>query len=159
MALQSTTALSAITLQSSSSTVTFSSIPATYRDLILVIDGTVSAGGGEVVRVNFNGDTVSGNYPTTYMDGNGSTASSGSDNRRVGLIYPSRTNMVIQFQDYSTTDKRKPWISRVSGAGNVVFAASGRWVTISPAINTISIFTDANAFAAGSTFSLFGVIA
>lgn len=158
MALQSTVALSTITLQGTATDVTFSSIPNVYRDLILVIDGIVSAGGGEVIRINFNGDTTSANYPTVYMDGNGSATSSSTENRRFGLLYPTRTVITASIVDYSATNKHKTWLSRAGAAANVVFAGSGRWANTA-AINTIRIFPDANGFAAGSTFSLYGRIA
>ena len=148
--------LANITLTGTDSNITFASIPATYRDLDLVIDGTISAGGGEVVRINFNGDGTSGNYPAVFMDGNGSTTTSSTDNRRFGLMYPTRTNIIAQLNDYSTTDKHKTWLSRANGPANAVFASAGRWANTA-AITSISIFPDANGFATGSTFSLFGI--
>lgn len=152
------TALATLTLASTDSSISFASIPATYRDLVIVIDGTISAGGGEVVRVNFNGDGTSGNYPAVYMDGAGSgSGTSSTDNRRFGLIYATRTNIIAQLNDYSATDKNKTWLSRANGANNAVFASAGRWAN-NAAIHTVTIFPDANSFAIGSTFSLFGIV-
>jgi hypothetical protein len=150
--------LATVTLGSSASTVTFSNIPATYRDLIFVLSGIVSAGGGEVIRVNFNGDTTSGNYSAVLANGTGSTANSATEARRFGLIYASRSQTVASFMDYSATDKHKTYLSRTGGASNVLEVIAGRWAN-SAAITSIRVFTDANGFASGTTLSLYGVIA
>jgi hypothetical protein len=52
------TPLATVTLGSSASSVTFSSIPGTYRDLILIFDGTGSGTTGNL-RMTFNGSTLS----------------------------------------------------------------------------------------------------
>jgi hypothetical protein len=61
------------TLGSSSGSITFSSIPSTYTDLVIVFSGTTAA--LVAVDIQFNGDT-STNYSRTIISGNGSTASS-----------------------------------------------------------------------------------
>jgi hypothetical protein len=58
-------ALATTTLGATAASVTFSSIPATYRDLVLVYNGTTSANIG--VDVEFNGDTNSANYSRVFM--------------------------------------------------------------------------------------------
>jgi hypothetical protein len=151
--------LATTTVAIAAASITFGSIPATYRDLILVFDGVVSLGGGEVVQVSFNGDTTAANYPVTYADGDGSGRSSGLDttNRRFALIYPARTNFISHIMDYSTTDKHKTFLNRINGPSNVVAINAGRWANTA-AITSITIATGANAFGATSTVSLYGVI-
>ena len=70
------TALATTTLGSSASSVTFGSIPQGYRDLMLVISGTVTSS-NITLAIRFNGDTGS-NYFSVNMRGNGSAASSTS---------------------------------------------------------------------------------
>jgi hypothetical protein len=152
------TPLATVTLGSSASSVTFSNIPATYRDLILVFDGVVSAGGGEVVFINFNGDTTSGNYSSVFANGNGSTAGSSTDPRRLGLLYASRSSFIANIMDYSATDKHKTYLSRDGASSNVVEMIAGRWANTA-AITSLRVLTDANGLASGSTLSLYGVIA
>jgi len=151
------TALANVTLGSSASSVTFSSIPATYRDLIFVFSGVVSAGGGEVVRITFNGDGNSANYSAVFANGDGSTTSSGTNARRFGLMYASRSQTVASFMDYSATDKHKTYLSRTGGASNALEMIAGRWANTA-AITSFQVFPDANGFASGSTLSLYGVI-
>jgi hypothetical protein len=151
------TSLATVTLGSTATSVTFSNIPATYRDLIFVFEGVVSAGGGEVVRVNFNGDTTSGNYSATYANGDGAGRSSGNESRRFGVFYAQRSSMVASFMDYSATNKHKTYLSRAGGASNALEMIVGRWANTA-AITSIRLFPDANGFASGSTLNLYGVI-
>ena len=63
------------TLGSSAASVTFSSIPGTYTDLMLISFAQGQASGGDNRLVlQFNGDTAT-NYSSTYLIGNGTTAS------------------------------------------------------------------------------------
>lgn len=159
MALQSMTALASITLQEATASVWFSGIPQNYRDLVVAVHGTINTGGGEVVQVAFNLDTTAGNYPVVFADGNGATASSGSDttNRRFGLIYPTRTNFINNIMDYSATNKHKTFLTRINGPSNVVSMNAGRWSNTA-GITSIAITTAANSFTTGSTFDLYGRI-
>jgi hypothetical protein len=61
------------TLSSATASITFSSIPATYTDLKVVLVGTFSS--VSYFEITFNG-TTSG-YSWTYLNGDGSTATSG----------------------------------------------------------------------------------
>ena len=60
------------TLGSATTGITFSSVPSTYTDLRVVL---VEATDGANLGIRFNSDTAS-NYSYTYVQGNGSTASS-----------------------------------------------------------------------------------
>jgi len=84
--------------------VTFSSIPATYRDLVLVFSGALSA--DSPVYLTYNADTS--NYTRVQMNGNGSTTSStsGSDGRVVELGN-TQSDFIAHIMDYSATDKHK----------------------------------------------------
>jgi hypothetical protein len=73
------TPIATTTLGSSTSSYTFSSIPQTYTDLVLIVSGYGAASDGNsiVCRVG-NGTVDSGtNYSTTRLSGSGSSASSG----------------------------------------------------------------------------------
>lgn len=166
MALQSTTALSTITLQASSSSVNFTGIPSTYRDLILTLTGSPSDTSYPVIALRFNSDSGT-NYAYVGMTGNGSTAGAGSNGSQnylsIGQGYgtgpntSSIFNTVVYIVDYSTTNKNKLVLSRNNVAGTGVEAQSSRWANTS-AITSISVITTSGAFAAGSTFSLYGRI-
>jgi hypothetical protein len=151
------TPLATVTLGSSASSVTFSSIPATYRDLILVFDGTATA--NSVVNFRYNGDSGA-NYYRVGMEGDGTTASSyfGTDATSLRVINwrTARSNAIHQIMDYSATDKHKTSISRGNPTDVGVQSAAGRWASTA-AITSIALTLDANQFAAGCTFSLYGI--
>jgi len=157
------TPLATVTLTSTASSVTFSNIPATYRDLILVVNaknGTTTGTGNLLFQ--FNSDTGS-NYSRVVMEGNGSTASSFSDTTTsaAGAIIAGSTKTyfapsVIQIMDYSATDKHKTLLSRRNSSDDSVSAAAIRWANTS-AITNIYFFPPSGNIATGSTFSLYGI--
>lgn len=146
-------------LGSTTTTVTFSSIPATYRDLILVAE-VLGSGGNAGTRIQFNGDTGS-NYPQVEMSGNGTTASSGAPtlayiNGQTGTT-TARGLTILQVMDYSATDKHKTSLSRYGRADSATAAGASRWANTA-AINQITIFAPVNTYAIGSTFYLYGIV-
>ncbi len=152
-------------LTSSASGVTFSSIPATYRDLILVVTGTVTSSVANAY-LEFNGDTTTSNYSRVEMVGDGSSAASYSAANyivlgRSGTFDSSVIASVnVQIMDYSATDKHKTVLTRsgrASGSLAEVFAAAGRWANTS-AINSLKVTSFAANFASGSTFYLYGIV-
>jgi hypothetical protein len=162
------TPLSNITLGSTATSVTFGSIPATYRDLILIIEGSPADTSFPAVWLRANSDTGS-NYSYVRMTGNGSSAASLSNASQtvlqigsafgLGGTTASRANFVVQIMDYSATDKHKSVLSRANTPNNGVEAATSRWANTA-AITTIQALVSAGAgFATGTTFSLYGVIA
>lgn len=151
-------ALANITLSSSAASVTFGSIPGTYRDLVLVIDGTVSS--ADTLGLRFNSDSGN-NYFSVSMNGNGSTASSGSwtsvSSGYFGIFYTTQSNAIINIMDYSATDKHKTFISRSNNAGNLVRAHATRWASTNAITSvTLTSFGGVN-YSSGSTFALYGI--
>jgi hypothetical protein len=154
------TPLATVTLGTTASSVTFSSIPATYRDLIL-ISRPIATSGTIEGYLRFNSDTGS-NYSRVIMFGTGSsTGSNAATDTNIGLVdaITSGTNIAsIQIMDYSATDKHKTCLGRRSFPTDSVAAAAYRWANTA-AITTVSITASASTYAAGSTFNLYGVIA
>jgi hypothetical protein len=161
MALQSTTAISTITLQSASSSVTFSGIPNTYRDLILVVNGNVT--GSLTTRLRFNTDAGS-NYFYVSAAGDNANGAYSTSATNTGIIpLPDFADNaafqhVYQIIDYSQTNKHKSVMVRAGVSGTSPNMVAGRWSS-TVAINALSISASANAYTAGSTFSLYGRIA
>ena len=151
--------LATITLASTDSEIVFSSIPATYRDLVLVGNFAASAN-GVAIRIRPNSATTGFSEVVMYGTGSGSGVSSTSSN--IDLNYSDTTAQqvaIAHIMDYSATDKHKT-ILRRSGSGasgsNYVWAAAGRWAS-NDAINAIQLITSSSTLAIGSTFSLYGV--
>jgi hypothetical protein len=157
------TPLATVTLGTAVSSVSFSSIPATYRDLIVVLNVSGSADVG--IRLRFNGDTGT-NYTTVAMAGwSGGTLSNSYPlayalfyNLTVGVNTNGIPAPVIgQIMDYSATDKHKTLLTRASST-NEATAMASRWANTN-AITSMEIYLASGNYAVGSTFNLYGVIA
>lgn len=157
MALQSTTALANITLQASSSTVTFSGIPSIYRDLIISLSGTSPFNGQIRVRANSDSNT---NYTQVMVWGDGASYGSGSGSTNgfrlqwipVNVQYTTEATIF----DYSSTDKHSTCVSRYAG-GEIGMVAS-RWANTA-AITSLTFFHEGGDLNAGTRISLYGRIA
>ena len=159
--------ISTTTLGSDTASVTFSSIPGTYTDLILVTNVSVTVN-DNAVRLQFNNDTAS-NYSTTTVYGDGSSAASNRASN-VTSIYSSfyvdpnanvGHNTISQIMNYSNSTTYKTVIGRANRATANNFpgaeAVAGLWRSTS-AITEIDILTAAGGnFKTGSTFSLYGI--
>ena len=152
------TPIATTTLGSSATSYTFSSIPSTYTDLVLVasIKYTVS---GDYTKLTFNGDTAS-NYSSTYIIGNGSAASSGrtSSVTSINVAYDANNETftdLFSIQNYSNTTTYKTVLNRHSVAGTRVEALVGLWRSTS-AISSLTL-TANTGYAAGCQFTLYGI--
>ena len=152
------TVLGSTTLATASSTVTFASIPGGYKDLIVVIDGQTTDGANCSFTINSDTGT---NYPYVFMRGDGSSAASGATSAAnanyVGYFTANPSNAIIQFLDYSATDKHKSSLVRMNDPSARVYANANKWANTA-AINRIDfILSGGESFATGSTFRLLGV--
>lgn len=145
--------------------VTFSSldtIAAGYRDLVLVCSIKATAGTpATYLRLN----SSLGGYSGVWMFGDGSSAFSQTQPNSTRLYlstatdYANFTSFQVQINDFATTDKHKTVLSRWgSGTNTNVGAYAGRWGSTA-AVTSLYIYPDSFNFAAGSTFSLFGIAA
>ena len=153
------TALANITLGSSASSVTFSSIPATYRDLILVSD--YAASGVSYLQLQINSDTGTNySFVTMYTDPAVISASNTYDRFYLTtntIQSGARIASVAQIMDYSATDKHKTVLSRQNftraTGTQVVEAQASRWASTS-AITSLQV---SGGFSSGATFALYGI--
>ena len=154
--------LATITLSSAANSVIFSSIPATYKDLILVATGSTAS--NQDISIRLNNDSGN-NYSFVYMGGSGSgsgiSGSSSAENKVVLDAYFWRSSeissVVAQIMDYSATDKHKTVLSRNNVAGGGVDAFANRWANTAT-VNQVRFFTfQGGNFNVGTTFSLYGI--
>ena len=149
-------------LSSSAASVTFSSIPATYRDLVLVVSGARTSSTGFGIRIRFNADSGT-NYSQVIMRGNGSTSTSNSstepyiyfDAWTTGAFGTGQSNAIFQIMDYSATDKHKTVLQRVNNSALLTSAQAARWASTS-AIN--EIYVEGSDWASGTSFYLYGIV-
>lgn len=147
-------------LTSTQTTVTFSSIPQTYTDLILVIQAQVN---GSPINTDgyVNGDQGT-NYSFGTIVGNGTSASNfyGTNTafiRYATAGYTDNTfghNSINHFFNYANTTTFKTILSRANNAANGTSITLNLWRSTA-AITSISIV--GNPFAIGSTFTLYGI--
>ncbi len=146
------------------SSATFTSIPTTYTDLVMVWGGSTSTTGQDIRFQVGNGSADTGNnYSFTYLSGNGSAASSARGIRpNTNYILTQVSNgtaadntFIWNFMNYANTTTLKTVLCRASSAE--VTAIVGLWNSTS-AINTINVFpTGSTTFTSGSRFTLYGV--
>jgi hypothetical protein len=147
---------------SSVASFTFSSIPGTYTDLVIVMSGGVVATGAQSFSMRLNGDSTS-LYSDTQLDGDGSSAASYRDSNAnqmyVGLASGSGvTNNIFQIMNYSNTTTFKTVLGRGNYPGGYIRAAVGLYRSTS-AITSVTLINTTTNISVGSTFSLYGIAA
>lgn len=156
----------------STNTITYSSIPATYTDLEISILGRgLTASNYADVIVQFNGDSGS-NYSRTRIYGNGSSTASdrqlSSGSWGLGLI-PAASNAAnaagdirIMINSYARTTSWKSMLAVTGSESNNGIGFTevnvGSWRSTA-AINSISIFSTPGNFAAGTVVTIWGITA
>ena len=147
-------------LSSGSASVTFSSIPQTYQDLVLVLAGASSTSNTFWVRPNSDTSDI---YSFTQLFGNGSSASStrstspsgGVGGLLAGFGNTEQSVNTINIFNYTSTSAFKTSLTRHSGT-NYAHTAVSLWRSTS-AVTSLSVVPSGGNFAAGSTFALYGV--
>ena len=151
------TPLATVTLGSSASSVTFGSIPATYRDLILVTNLQASA--NTYCRLYLNADEVSSNYSRVILYFEGGLGSISQTNSDTGLTSTSTfVNNNWQIMDSSSTNKHKPILGRQGSAQrDIIYMDTIRWANTA-AVTTVKLAIATGTFSTGSSFSLYGIV-
>ena len=145
----------ATTTFTADASITLSSIPAGYRDLILVFAGNAS--GTIETLLRFNSDSGA-NYPQVGMRGLGTSATSAASTESAiytyGRVTTVQGSIIYQIMDYSQTDKHKTVLLRGDAADHSTAATAARWANTG-AITSISLTTASGTLT--GTLSLYGV--
>lgn len=157
--------IATITVSASTSFVTFTSIPQTYKHLQVRATMRCSAINNMFLRVG-NGSIDSGsNYSWHQLFGDGATPySNGSGSGTFSYIgYNHNTShpnpSIVDLLDYSSTVKTKSFKTIAGTESNGAGYAQlwgGNWRSNS-AIDTISFVTGSGNFDANSSFALYGI--
>lgn len=154
--------LATVLLSGGESSITLSSIPSTYRDLILVINGEVNASDTSI-NISFNDDTNTNNYPAVYGYANGGNRSSGQLNSTgVQISYMPNGGkgfVKAEIMDYSATDKHKTVLNRQNDSSGWIAMWAARWANKTEAINKIliSFAQTGRSWNSGTSISLYGI--
>lgn len=169
------TPIATTTLGSAAASYTFSSIPSTYTDLVLVMVAATTHTSSTFPYIQFNSDTGT-NYSATELYGNGTSAASARDSNTakgwIGFDVSLSTTVGesvsnVNVMNYANSTTYKTWLARTNRASSALDyygtdAIAGLWRSTS-AITSLTIKnsrggTDYN-FATGSTFTLYGIAA
>lgn len=150
----------------SSGTITFSSIPSTYKHLQIRYS-VLTATSGDDVFYRFNGDTGS-NYARHFLYGDGTSAAASGQATQTFLIADSGSGEssstqpmtgIVDIQNYASTTQNKTargfnGIDK-NGSG-IITLNSGLWLSTT-AINSITFYTSSYNYTTGTTFALYGI--
>jgi hypothetical protein len=158
--------ISTVTLTSTSNSISFSSIPATYTHLqIRSRTGYSSSPSTNVgdFYLRFNGDTGN-NYASHYMVSGGSGVGVGgtANTSVIGIGYSESTSsphvFICDILNYrQAVNKNVRSLGGYSQNGNgYISIRTGQWRNTS-AITSITITPQVNSFGVGSSFALYGI--
>ena len=162
--------ISSNVLTSTAASVTFSSIPSTYTDLVLRFSARNDIGATQrTVQIEFNGSAGTA-YSITAMSGNGASASSnrlsaqasGFDSAgQVPSGYTASTfsNVELYIPSYLASNNKAFSITSTTennSTTSYLFATAGLWSNTA-AITQVKLTSNADNFVSGSSFYLYGI--
>lgn len=163
------TLITSQTLSASATSVTFSSIPSTYTDLVLKCSTRDTQVGSMNGTLNF---TLNGNtstvYSTTYVEGYSASAASGRRSSQTAMYVQNLdssgntantfTNIEIYIPSY-TAAQNKPFSVSVAAQDNSANSTDSAYAGLFSSTTAISSITipATSQFAAGSSFYLYGI--
>lgn len=160
MAVSAYEVISTQTLGSAVASVTFSSIPQIYTDLVLVFNGQVATANNIVLE--FDSDSAT-NYSGTYLLGSGSSALSGRTTNRNfidggGVSAGSNSTSVFNIFNYANATTFKTVLCRSATPADGTYLWASIWRKTPEAINSILVRTvNSYNFSIGCTFALYGI--
>jgi hypothetical protein len=159
------TPIATVTATGSSSVATFTSIPSTYTDLVLVIHGNTSSASNQAVFVNVNNDFAA-NYKEQNIGTTGAaniTAGFGSAQTAafVGTTQGSGSANnfyygTVNFGLYSGTTNYKDILSEGGTSGIRTSVVANTWADTT-VINRIDVTIQGGNWVANSIFALYGI--
>jgi hypothetical protein len=144
-------------------TITLSSIPGTYTDLVLKLSGRNVNGGNivDVVNATFNSTSPSTNG--RGFEGGGNSTSSFTSSRLGVNVGPNATsnvfnNLELYIANYTSSTTKSFWCDSIT-ENNSTNAYQNIWngtIPLNSAITTIAL--TANTFAPYTTVALYGIL-
>jgi hypothetical protein len=148
------------TATGSSTVISFTSIPQTYTDLIVVFIGFATTG-NMYVRVNSDTSSI---YSLTQLRGNGSAAASSRETAQQNVYIgdfiadPISTisNAVMHFNNYSNTTTFKTFLFRGNNSAKFTDITAGLWRSTA-AITGISVHSSGANLDSTSVATIYGI--
>lgn len=167
------TLISATTLNTTSASVVFSSIPATYDDLLVNISGRGNNTGAFYTNIRVQCNSATGTYSATFIyglgsDGNSVITTTGTTVLpRMGYVNgPDATastfsNVEIYIPRYTTSINKSIYVASVTENNQTLNAittsASNYWSGTTPAITSLTFTTSEGSYVSDSSFCLYGI--
>lgn len=160
------TLINTITLGSSASTIDFSSIPATYTDLLLLVSPR-SATGGNAMTLRFNNSSSGYSDKRLSSTGASITATSNyltdqlicgyaSSSAETSFTYGSNSIYIPNYAGSATKSVTIEGTYEKDGNGNYMSIITGAWSNTA-AISSITLYIYSGTFDSNTTASLYGI--
>ena len=161
--------IASVTAAGGETSLTFSSIPSTYKHLQVRWVNQLSAAGSTGIWFRPNNDSGA-NYAYHQLTGNGTAASAqGNTSSSIGMIAASfgynanyKNVGVFDLIDYASTTKYKTgrafsgFEDNSGTATSTLRLTSSLWMSTT-AVSSLVVYMNTDAFMAGSTFALYGI--
>ena len=146
------------------STIEFTSIPATYTDLLLTYSTRQNAGNAPSLLVKFNNS--SSNFSIRYLQGSGSSAYSGTSpsnyagnsdgSSNTASTFASGTMYIPNYAGSSNKSYSVDDVQENNATEAYATLIAGLW-SQTAAINQITLYNASNSFVQYSTATLYGI--
>jgi hypothetical protein len=157
------TPIATTTLSSNAASYTFTSIPNTYTDLVLTINGGTTTNNQFRIGVGSGSIDTSAIYSGTQIYAYSSTVGTGREvnatNPYIGVASTTTSTHIVQFQNYSNTTTFKTWLNKGGDLGQSQYDFSSYMWRSTSAIDRIQINTNSGTIASGTIFALYGIAA
>ena len=154
------TPIASITLNATTASIDFSSIPQTYTDLVLITAGTAT--GTSQLLLRLNGVTTS-TYSSTILSATGSAATSirYSNTTFMQLGYDdyftsSQTVTITHIMNYANATTNKTVLNRTNN-GSIGVGLSAGLSRSTSAVTSVTAFPQGSSWGSGTTFTLYGI--
>jgi hypothetical protein len=139
--------------------VSFTSIPTTYDDLVLIANANYTSGSGDL-NIRFNSDSGSTSY-AYIRQLNGTPIQVGVSTGASSAVLTDNTPNSIQIIDvfeYKNTSVYKTFMNRGGNVTNNMGGVAGVWKS-NNAIHTVTFHPEfsGSTWAIGSTFTIYGI--
>jgi hypothetical protein len=146
------------------STISFSSIPSTFTDLVLKISARVSGSSDSTMQIQFNGSSSSHTYIRLLGDG-GSASSGSASNGTFGyadvVTYTANTfaNTEVYIPNYNSSNNKAFSADSISenNATQAIAAFHANLWSNTAAITSIDIVCNITTFVQHTTATLYGI--
>ncbi len=156
--------IEAKTLNTTTASITFSSIPQTYTDLLVLVSARGDAGGQRDLYISFNGSTS--NFSNKFIEMSNNIVSSGTTARYIGPVSGTTTtasifsNAAVYIPNYTGSTYKSfsgDFVAENNAQGTNAIYLSGSLWSDTAAITSIGLAPSGGSFIQYSTFYLYGI--